>query len=56
MTETWLSAHGDEANTVELALSGFGEKSFPRKSRSRVGGIATACKSTLGSNNTFKTN
>ena len=56
MTETWLSAHGDEAKTVELAPSGFDVKSFPRQSRSRGGGIATVYKSTLGSNITFKTN
>ena len=56
VTETWLSAQGDEAKTVELAPSGFGVKSFPRQSRSRGGGIATVCKSTLGSNITFKTN
>ena len=31
-------------------------KSFPRQSRSRGGGIAAIYKSTLGSNNTFKTN
>ena len=31
-------------------------KSFPRQSRSRGGGIATAYKSTLGSNITFKAN
>ena len=31
-------------------------KSFPRQSRSRSGGIATAYKSTFGSNITFKTN
>ena len=31
-------------------------KSFPRQSRSRGGGIATVCKSTLGSNNKFKKN
>ena len=31
-------------------------KSFPRQSRSRDGGNATICKSTLGSNITFKTN
>ena len=31
-------------------------KSFQRQSRSRGGGITTACKSTLGSNITFKTN
>ena len=30
-------------------------KSFPRQSRSRGGGIATVCKSTLGSSITFKT-
>ena len=29
VTETWLSAQGDEANTVELAPSGFDMKSFP---------------------------
>ena len=56
MTETWLSAQGDEAKTVELAPSGFDVKSFPRQSRSRCGGIATVYKSTLGSNITFKTN
>ena len=36
--------------------SGFDVKSFPRQSRSRVSGIATVYKSTLGSNITFKTN
>ena len=56
MTETWLSAQGDEAKTVEFAPSGFDVKSFPRQSRSRGGGIATVYKSTLGSNITFKTN
>ena len=56
VTETWLSAHGDEAKTVELAPSGFGVESFPRQSRSRGGGIVTAYKCTLGSNITFKTN
>ena len=56
VTETWLSAQSDEANTVELATSGFDVKSFPRQSRSRGGGIATVYKSTLGSNITFKTN
>ena len=45
-----------EANTVELAPSGFDVKSFQRQSRSRGGGIATAYKSTLGSNITFKAN
>ena len=54
--ETWLSALGDKAKTVELALSGFDMKSFSRQSRSRGGGIATVYKSTLGSNITFKTN
>ena len=54
--ETWLSAQGDEAKTVELAPSRFDMKSFPRQSRSRGGGIAIVCKSTLGSNITFKTN
>ena len=56
VTETWLSAQGDEAKTVELAPSGFDMKSFPRQSRSRGGGIAIVCKSTLSSNITFKTN
>ena len=56
MTETWLSAQGDEAKTVELAPRGFDVKSFPRQSRSRGGGIATVYKSTLGSNITLKTN
>ena len=55
VTETWLSAHGDEAKTAELAPSGFDVKSFPRQSRSRGGGIATVYKSTLGSSITFKT-
>ena len=55
MTETWLSAQGDEAKTVELAPSGFDVKPFPRQSRSRGGGIATVYKSTFGSNITFKT-
>ena len=40
VTETWLSAQGDEAKTVELAPSGFDVKSFPRQSRSCGGGIA----------------
>ena len=44
------------SKTVELAPSGFDVKSFPRQSRSRGGGIATVCKSTLGSNIAFKTN
>ena len=56
VTETWLSAQGDEAKTAELAPSGFDVKSFSRQSRSRGGGIATVYKSTLGSNITFKTN
>ena len=56
VTETWLSAQGDEAKTVELAPSGFDVKSFPRQSRSRGCEIATVYKSTLGSNITFKTN
>ena len=28
MTETWFSAQGDEAKTVELAPNGFDVKSF----------------------------
>ena len=56
MTETWLSAQGDDAKTVELPPFEFDVKSFPRQSRSRGGGIATVYKSNLGSNVTFKTN
>ena len=56
MTETWHSAQGDEAKTVELAPNGFDVKSFPRNSRSRGGGIATVYKSNFGYNITFKTN
>ena len=56
VTETWLSAQGDEARTVELAPSGFDVNSFPRQSRSLGGGIATVYKSILASNITFKTN
>ena len=56
VNETWHSAQGDEEKIVELATSGFDEKSFPRQSRSSGGGIATVYKSTLGSNITFKTN
>ena len=56
VTETWLSAQGYEAKTVELAPSGFDVKSFPRQSRSRGGGIATIYKFILDSNITFKTN
>ena len=56
VTETWLSAQGDEAKNVELPPSGFDVKSFPRQSRSRGGGIATVYISTLGSNITFRTN
>ena len=56
LTETWLSAKGDEEKTVELAPSGFDVKSFPCQLRSRGGGIAAIYKSILGSNITFKTN
>ena len=56
VTETWLSAQGDEAKTVELAPSGYDVNSFPRQSRSRGGGFPTICKSILGSDITFKTN
>ena len=34
VTETWLSAQGDRAKTVELANSGFDVKTFPRQSQS----------------------
>ena len=47
VTETWLSAQGDKAKTVELAPSGFDEKSFPHQSRFRGGGIATIYRSIL---------
>ena len=56
MAERWLSAEAYEAKTVELAPSGFDVNSFPRQSRSRGGGIAIVCKSTLGYDITFKTN
>ena len=56
VTETWLSAQGDEAKTVELASSGFDAKSFQRQWRSRGGGISTIYKYTSGSNITCKTN
>ena len=56
VTETLPSAEGDEAKSVELASCGYDVKLLPRQSRSRSGGIATVCKSTLGSNITFKTN
>ena len=56
LTQTWLSAQSDEVKSVELAPSGFYVKSFARRSRSRGGGIATVCKSTLDSNITFKAN
>ena len=36
VTETWLSAQGDEAKTVELAPSGFDVKSFPRQLRPKA--------------------
>ena len=39
VTETWLSAQGNVAKTVELAPSGFDVKSLSRQSRSRGGGI-----------------
>ena len=54
MTETWLSAQGEEANTFEIAPSRFDVKSFPRQSRSRGGGIASIYISILGSNSTLK--
>ena len=55
VTETWLSAQGEEAKTVELAPSRFDVKSFPRQSRSRGSAIATIYKFILGSNITFIT-
>ena len=56
VTETWLSNQGDEAKTVELAPSGFDEKSFPSQSRSCRSRIAITYKYILGYNITFKTN
>ena len=53
MIETWISAQGDEAKTVELASSGFDVRSFLRQSRCHRGGIATIYKSILGSNITI---
>ena len=41
VTDTWLSAQGDEAITFEFAPSGFDVKSFPRQIRSRGGEPAT---------------
>ena len=55
MTETLLSAQGDEAKTVELAPSGSDVKSIQRQSRSSGGRIAIIYKPILGSNITFKT-
>ena len=55
MTETWLSAQGDEAKVVELSPSGCDIKYFQRQSRSRGCKIATIYKSNLGSNITFIT-
>ena len=53
MTEAWLSAQGEEAQTVELEPIGFDVKSLPRQSRSRGGVITTIYKSILGSDITF---
>ena len=55
VTETWLSAQGDNTKTVELAPSGFDVKSFKRQLQSCGSGIATVYKSTLGSNVSLKT-
>ena len=55
VTDTRLSAQGDEAKTVELATNGFDVKLFTRQSRSRGGGIATIYKPILGSNIVLKT-
>ena len=49
------SSQGVEAKSVELAPCRFEGRSFPNQSRSRGDGIATVCKSTLGSSITFKT-
>ena len=54
--ETWLSAQSNEGKTVELAPSGFDVKTFARQSRSHGDRIAAIYKSSVGSNNTFKTN
>ena len=56
VTVTWLSAHGDEAKTVELEPSGFDVKLLPSQLRYYGCGIATIYKFISGSNITFKTN
>ena len=53
VTEKWPSVQSDDAKTAELAPSAFDVKSFLRQLRSRGGGIATVCKSILGSDITF---
>ena len=56
LSETWLSAQGDEVKSIELAPSGFDVKSCPRQSRCSGGGIAVIYKYIQGSSITFKTN
>ena len=56
VTETWLSAQGDEVKIDELAPRVFDVKSFPCQLRSYDGGIATIYKSNLGSNIALKIN
>ena len=56
VTETWLSAQGDEEKTVELAPSGFDVKTFSLQSQSRGGGIASIFKSIIDSGIKFKAN
>ena len=55
VTETWLSAQGDETKSAELAPSGFHVKEFPRQSTSHGDETATIYKSDLGSNILFET-
>ena len=56
MSETWLSSHNDKVKIVELAQSGFNEKSFPRQSQYHGCGIVTTYNYNLDSIITFKTN
>ena len=55
VTETWFSAHGDEAKIAELAPSGYVAKSFPRPSGSSGGGIVVIYRTSLHDHLTFKT-
>ena len=56
LTKTWLSAHGNEGKTYELAPSGFRLMSFPRPSSHRGDDMATIYKSISEYNITLKKN